>query len=292
MKNILLVLMVALGVLFPYGHEYAFLIRYILMLLLILAFLDIGINKNIIQKSHFVILAVNILFPIALFVAIKPFNETLATAAFITAITPTAIASPVVTSILKGKVEYVVFSLLLTNIVIALLIPFLIPLLLDGNSNISVMQLLFPVLTVFLIPFVIAQFFKYFMPKFHGYLLRHRNSSFYFLAASVYLATAKASHYIGTELNASIDIVFYIGLATFIICAVNFLMGRFLGGKKFSQEGAQALGQKNNAFTIWIALTFLNPVVALGPTFYVLAHNLVISGQLYWMKRKKLNDKR
>lgn len=280
--------MVALGVIFPYGYPYAFLIRYILMMLLIFAFLDIKISKDLIQKSHFVILAVNILFPITLFFLLRPVNTTLATAAFIAGITPTAIGAPVVTSILKRKVEYVVASMLLTNTVIALLVPFLIPALLGGHTEISVMELLFPVLTVFLIPLAIAQFFKFFMPKLHSYLLRHRKSSFYFLAVSVYIATSKASHYIRTELDASIDIVIYIGIATFLICGTYFVLGYFIGGKKYSMEGAQALGQKNNAFTIWVALTFINPIVALGPTFYVLAHNLVISGEMYWMKKKEV----
>lgn len=287
MKNILLVLMVALGVVFPYGYPFSFLIRYILMLLLIFAFLDIKINREIIQKSHFIILALNILVPLVLFFSLKSIDITLATAAFITAITPTAIGAPVVTSLLKGKVEYVVVSMLLTNTVIALMIPFLIPALLGGNAQISVIDLLFPVLTVFLIPYLIARFFKRFVPKLHGYLLKHRNSSFYFLAVSVYIATSKASHYIRDELNSSMEIVVYIGIATFLICGTYFILGYFIGGKKFGIEGAQALGQKNNAFTIWISLTFLNPVVALGPTFYVLAHNLVISGQLYKQQHKK-----
>ncbi|MFC2082360.1 bile acid:sodium symporter family protein [Bacteroidota bacterium] len=287
MKNILLVLMVVLGVILPYGYPYSFLIQYILMTILVLAFLDVKIDKESIHKTHFIILVINIIFPIGLFYLLKPLNLTLATTVLITAISPTAISSTVITSLLKRKVEYVIVSLLLTNSVIALLIPFLIPALLGGNGDISVMDLLIPVLTVFLIPFVIAQLLKYTLPKVHGFLLKHRNYSFYLLAISVYIATSKASHYIQSELDASIDIVVYIGLATFLICAVYFIIGYFVGGKKYGLEAAQSLGQKNNAFTIWLSLTFLNPIIALGPTFYVLAHNLVISGQLYWMKKKE-----
>ncbi len=47
------------------------------------------------------------------------------------------------------------------------------------------------------------------------------------------------------------------------------------------QEAMQSLGQKNNSLTVWIALTFINPLTALGPVFYILYHNIIISIQLY-----------
>jgi len=46
-----------------------------------------------------------------------------------------------------------------------------------------------------------------------------------------------------------------------------------LGGRNHWQEASQALGQKNLAFVIWISLTFINPLVAMGPTFYILYHH-------------------
>jgi len=55
---------------------------------------------------------------------------------------------------------------------------------------------------------------------------------------------------------------------------VNFSLGRLVGGSEFGLEASQSLGQKNTTFTIYLAMTYANPVVALGPTFYVIWHNL------------------
>ena len=57
-------------------------------------------------------------------------------------------------------------------------------------------------------------------------------------------------------------------------CAGSFAIGRLLGGSEFRREASQSLGQKNTSFTIYLALAHVSPLVALGPTFYVLWHNL------------------
>jgi BASS family bile acid:Na+ symporter len=68
---------------------------------------------------------------------------------------------------------------------------------------------------------------------------------------------------------------------------VNFTFGALLGGQHFRQESSQSLGQKNNSFVIWVALTFINPLVAMGPTFYILYHNLYNSWQIYRFERRR-----
>ena len=256
--------------------------------LLLFAFLDIKMDRATIQKSHYYILAANIVLPLALFFTLKIYNLHLAQAAFVTALAPTAIAAPVVISILKRKVEYVIFSLLITNIVIALMIPFLFANLINSTVPISISSVLFPVLYVFLIPFVLAQLIKKFVPIVYSWLSRIKDESFYLLMIAIYLGTSKASHYIRTEMTQSFEIVIYIGVCSLIICLLNFNFGSFLGGRKFSVEGGQSLGQKNNAFTIWLALTFINPLSVLGPVFYVLFQNIYISWQLYRYNRNRL----
>jgi BASS family bile acid:Na+ symporter len=52
-------------------------------------------------------------------------------------------------------------------------------------------------------------------------------------------------------------------------------------------EAGQALGQKNTAFAIWIAYTYLNPVASVGPGCYILWQNIVNSWELWQHRRKK-----
>ena len=71
-----------------------------------------------------------------------------------------------------------------------------------------------------------------------------------------------------------------------MVCAANFVCGRVLAGRELAREGSQALGQKNTAFCIWIAITYASPLIALGPTCYVLWHNLWNSWQLHQAGRR------
>jgi BASS family bile acid:Na+ symporter len=88
------------------------------------------------------------------------------------------------------------------------------------------------------------------------------------------LATAKANHFMTHEVSFPKSIIISIALVSLAACVVNFSLGRLLGGKNLTQEASQALGQKNTMFIIWISMTFLNPLVALGAMFYVIYQNL------------------
>lgn len=281
MKTILLLVSITLGVFFPYGHEYTFLIRYFLMLLLFFSFLDIKIEKEIIRKIHFVILAAIILAAVVIFFLLKPINIALAQTAFITAIAPTAIAAPVIISLKNGKVEFVTFSLLLNNITIALLIPFLLPLLMNSRADISIGKILLPVIVTLSVPLSAAQIIKYFLPMVWKKFIGWKDLSFYILVVNIYIATSDASNYIQSKLTTNVEVIFLIALVSALLCVLFFTLGWFIGGKEFSAEASQSLGQKNNAFTIWIALTFMSPLTVLGPVFYVLVQNIYISWELY-----------
>ena len=76
-----------------------------------------------------------------------------------------------------------------------------------------------------------------------------------------------------------------IALVSLVICIVNFGVGALLGGRQHWQEASQALGQKNLSFVVWIALTFINPLVAMGPTFYILYHHLYNSWLIYHFEK-------
>ena len=71
-----------------------------------------------------------------------------------------------------------------------------------------------------------------------------------------------------------------IGLVAGVLCAINFGLGWKFGGRGIPREVSQSLGQKNTLLSIWIAMTYVNPMVALGPTFYILCHNTYNAWQL------------
>ena len=80
----------------------------------------------------------------------------IALAAFFAGITPTATAAPVIVSFLRGQVDYVVASFVLTNIVIAALLPFLLPIVLGRATPEAFVHVLGSVGIVVFIPMVLA----------------------------------------------------------------------------------------------------------------------------------------
>jgi BASS family bile acid:Na+ symporter len=265
----------------PQGHIFSFLIQYSLILLLIFAFLHLSIDRSLIRKEHFYILTANFIIPFIFYYILRNYNTDLALAAFITGLSPTAVSAPAVIHQLKGKVEFTAFSVLLTNFANALSMPFLLPLVVASHVEISIISVLLPVIIVLSVPLIFVRIVKRYFKSIFRWLEGNRDIPYYILLINIYLATSKATHFIGYEYSGSKDIVYYIALLSLIICAVSFFTGSRIGGKEYRQETMQALGQKNNSLSVWIALTFINPLTALGPVFYILYHNIFISFQIY-----------
>lgn len=251
------------------------------MLLLVFAFLHLSIDKSLIKKEHFYILAANFIIPAVFYFALKGYNSNLALAALITGLSPTAVSAPAVIHQLKGKVEFTAFSVLLTNFSNALAMPFLLPLVIDSHVEMSIISVLLPVIVVFSVPLIFVQIVKHYFKSIFNWLDSNRDIPYYILLANIYLATSKAAYFISEEYAGPKEIVYYIALLSLVICAVSFFTGSRIGGKEYRQETMQSLGQKNNSLSVWIALTFINPLTALGPVFYILYHNMFISFQLY-----------
>ena len=111
-------------------------------------------------------------------------------------------------------------------------------------------------------------------------------STFFLWVAAIFLIIANASAYLHSQTHLSKTILLEIAGISFAICVFNFWVGQFLGGKKFRREASQVLGQKNTTLTIYLAMTYANPLVALGPTFYVLWHNGWNTFQLHMYDRR------
>jgi BASS family bile acid:Na+ symporter len=83
------------------------------------------------------------------------------------------------------------------------------------------------------------------------------------------------------------DIIIYqIAFFSLLLCILFFFLGQTITPKNLKVEGGQSLGQKNNGFTVWVALTFISPLAVLGPVFYILFQNFYISWQLHRYNKK------
>ena len=277
LRNLNLVAAMVLGALCPAAHQLQFLIRYLVMAMLWMAFLNIQVAGF--RREHGFVLAANWLIGLGAWAIFAGFNRDLALAALLIGMTPTATAAPVITGMLGGRVEFVTGSVVLTNVVAGLFFPLLLPPILGTHTPIPVLPFLYQTAGIVLVPLFLAQALRLGAPKLTKTILSHRQVSFYAWLLVLFLATANASHFMRTTV-CGFGIAAQIALIAAGLCAVNFSVGRKIGGSTLAREASQSLGQKNTMLTIWLALTFVNPLVALGPTFYIVCHNSYNAWQL------------
>jgi BASS family bile acid:Na+ symporter len=276
-----------IGAFFPQVHVLSFLIQYLLMAMLFLAFLDIEFKPEMFQKSVIWVLLANVAVAFVSYVVFMHFDMTFALAAFMTAIAPTATAAPVLISFIQGRIEYVVTAVLFTNISIALIVPLTLPSLLGGNVQISVREVLQPVLIVMFVPLILARLASRLPSQAQGFIRRGKAFSFPIWLLNLFIVIANASNFLRNDNSNSAVTLITMALISGVLCVVNFGVGALLGGRRDWQEASQSLGQKNLSFVIWIALTFINPLVAMGPTFYILYHHLYNSWSIYKFEKRR-----
>lgn len=282
LRTLAILLAISLGAVVPEAHALAGAIRWLVMAMLFLVFLQTPLSTRTLRRSHFLLLAANIgLGYVGWGIGWLVGGQDVALAAFFAGITPTAIAAPVIISFLRGRVDYVVAAFLLTNVAIAALLPLLLPVVLGRATPQVFVAVLGSVGLVVFTPMSGAWLVRAIHPPAASWPMRLRNLSFGMWVASMFLITANASDFVRQHGEIPRHVLIQIAVATLLVCVTNFATGRLIGGREFGAEASQALGQKNTTFTIYLALTYASPLVALGPTCYVIWHNLWNSWQLH-----------
>jgi len=278
---------IILGALVPQAHVLAWAIRWLVMAMLFLVFLQTQMSREALRRSHLALLAANIAIAFVGWGAGWLIGgRDIALAAFFCGITPTAIAAPVIVHFLRGRVDYVVAAFVLTNISIAALLPLLLPIVLGRATPEAFAQVLGTVGFVVFLPMGAAWLVRAVKPEAREWPGRLRDTSFVMWVISLFLITANASDFLRAHADTPHKILAQLAAASLFVCVASFGTGRLIGGRSFPREASQALGQKNTTFTIYLALTYASPLVALGPTCYVIWHNLWNSWQLHLAGRK------
>lgn len=291
MRSVLLIIAVIAGILLPQAAFLNVIIKFLIMFLLFIAFLDIHLDKSFFNLKVFQGYLVNVLLAIAVYAILLIFDKQLAITAFITVIGPTATAAPAIMLLLKKHVEFTTAAVLLSSIVTGLVLPFMLPFITELNGDGNSFAILANVLMVILIPLIAGQALKHLSHRGYLYMLKHQSVSLYILCLIVFLAVSNSSLYIRTQIEVTASVIVMIAIQTLLICALCFLAGRIVGGKKFAIESAQSLGNKNTILMMWFATTYISPVVALGPVFYLVCDSTYNAYLIYKIKRSKAKKK-
>jgi BASS family bile acid:Na+ symporter len=270
----------AIGAACPSLSAYSCAIRPLLMLLLGVAFLGLPPRPAKPQSSQAALWGVSLALGTAFFAALRPFDHELATIALLLAFLPTATAAPVVTGFLGGEASYVAIMVLGTNLVQPILLALLAPHLAQGAHASGLAPVVASTLATIGIPFAIAKGAQSFLPAKNAERLRQlRHLSFPLWLLILALAVASSVDFLEHQHSQGTKIASIAGISL-LLCALQFSLGRRIGGVRHAIEASQSLGQKNTMIGIWFATAHLSPTIALGPAFYVLWHNLWNAWQL------------
>ncbi|MDD3885996.1 MAG: hypothetical protein PHI35_03920 [Victivallaceae bacterium] len=276
------------GAFCPWAATGTGVIRLLIIYMMFTVMLQVHFSDYSLRIVHLWILLANLAVGVgawAIFTALG--MPTLAAIAFFTGITPTATAAPVVTGMLGGRIDFVICSFVVTNIGVALLLPVLIPMTIGAPVGKIFLDVVKSLCIVLLIPAAAALPIRLFYRNAAKLAQKLSKTSFYVWVVTVFLIVANASAFFISPQAPRIDLIFEAAILSLAICAVNFSLGYWLGGRHFKHETSQSLGQKNTTLTIYLALVYANPAVSLGPIFYVLWHNLWNTWQLSRHHEKK-----
>ncbi len=207
-------------------------------------------------------------------------------------ICPTATAAAVITKKLDGDVADVTTYTILINILVAVLIPAMAPLVhpQPGTGFLTASGLILAkVFPLLLMPLVGAMLLRWLLPKVHSTLARYSHISFYLWAVALTLAITVTTRSI-VHSTVPVSTMLWLVVISLVCCILQFWVGRTIGSHYGEAVTAgQSLGQKNTVLAIWMGYTFFSPVTAIVGGFYSIWHNVFNSWQLYKHKDGKVS---
>ena len=204
-------------------------------------------------------------------------------------ICPCASAAAVVTQKLGGNLEEMTTYTFLSNFITALLIPVCFPMI-DKAADIHFLAafalILYKVFTVLVVPMLLAYAVKHATPRLCRRITSVKDLSYYLWGCSLLIVSGTTMKNI-LHAQTSVGFLMVIAAGSLLLCLFQFGCGRAIGSR-FGQtvNAGQALGQKNTAFAIWIASTYLSPLSSVGPGCYILWQNIINSLEI-WRAQKK-----
>lgn len=270
-------------------------IPYLLFIMLFITYSRVLLRDIRLTKFHYILLSIQYIGSILVYLLFFKFNTTLAQAAMICVLAPTAASAPVITGLLGGNISSIAAYSFISNLSIALLSPLFLAVIGDASTEsisftASVFTILKKVFPVLLLPFILALSLEKISPKLHEKIRKAQILSFYLWAIALTIVISRVTMFISIQDSTSHTLEIVIAGTTLIICLFQFWLGRRIGSKfNRTVSGGQGLGQKNTVLAIWLTQSYLNPFASIGPGAYVLWQNIVNSYQL-WRKNRTVEN--
>lgn len=274
----------------PWAYKLAFLLPYIMFVMLSLSYTRIAPSDVKMSKVHIALFVTQWVLGVGIYFALRSWDEILAQGLALIILTPTAVSASVITAMMGGNMGFIIASLIIGNVAMSLLAPPMLSSLYPdtGLSYLAtVLQILSKVSLLLIMPIVLIWGLRFGLPKVHDRLAKYAGWTFYFWCFSLVIITSNTIRFFKEHGELTLQYGVVIALSVFVVCLLTFVIGRSIGRRMgtLPVNSGQALGQKNTVLAIWVGLTFMNPVVSVIPSFYVIWQNVVNAFQLAQYRR-------
>lgn len=270
---------------------------YLVFTMLFISYTAIDVHQMRPKRMDFWLMAFQVAFAIASYLLGRLFfrgNDVLADGLLVTALTPVAASSVVVSCALGAKRETVTTFTILNNLMVAVVAPVIFAFIgqQDPTHIFLNMWVIFRrICPQIVFPFFAALLLQRFLPRINAAISSRKSATLYIWAFTLTVVLGKTFH----DIVVSPDKHWGLMAAMFALCvaqcAILFWVGKKIGERHGDKmAGGQELGQKNTSFGIWMSVEFLNPLAALSMAFYSICQNLFNSWQMYQHDKKHLPE--
>lgn len=267
-------------------------VPYLIFTMLLITFCRVRPSEMRVDGMIWRLLSVQLVGTVAVFLALRPIDLTLAQSVMICVLCPTATAAPVVTGMLGGSIGKVASYSIVSNVMAAVLAPAMF-VWCGSAEDISFFDefllISAKVAPMIVLPLGLAWLLYFTAPKVHAFVAEAQKITFYLWSVSLLLVVGKSVSFVLKEPAGAIPMMTAMAVGAGIVCVLQFYIGRRIGAR-YDQlvSCAQGLGQKNTVLAVWMAVNYLNPIASIGPAAYIAWQNSINSLQIYLkMKRDR-----
>ena len=190
---------------------------YLLSLMLFITYCRISWSDIRLTKFHYILLAIQYIGSALVYLAVRPFDETLAQAVMICVLAPTATSAPVVANLLGGNIASVAAFSLFSNLSVAFVAPLYLSLIGQTGSDVSFITSFWyifrKVVPIIVLPFFVALFLKKASPNIHRKVRSAQIVSFYIWAAALTVVIGNVANFVIAQDDGKYTLEITIGLA-------------------------------------------------------------------------------
>ena len=271
----------------------SFLVPYIIFCILLLTFTAVDLRKLRFTWLDLWLMLFQITVSIGSYLLIRLFggSSIIAEGVLIGVLCPVASSVAVISCLLGANRATVTTYTIVGNLMVAVMAPIVFSLL-GNHPELSLWQgmlMMFRKIgSTLALPFVVALVLQLWLPKVGAAIGRANIMGFYLWAAALLLTLGQTIDYIFRQGSGNWQNIGWLGALSLLFCIIQFGTGRLIGRRYGNRiGGGQLLGQKNTAFGIWMANTFLgNPLSSVFLAFYSVYQNIWNAWQMAHIKKK------